>query len=149
MPKGRGKSDDPAKMPRLAPPNNALVAWFEKLVLESAQVYSHGVTDGVKGAKFVDKGTIEVLHRILQVERTFGVPGATFLDLMQQCGEELGMSRLEDERLDEVVPLPVISSFLADFAGGFVMLMSEMGFRQPAPAVDSGRDGGDAEATSL
>jgi hypothetical protein len=55
-----------------------------------------------------------------------------FFDVAQRAGEEKGMMRLMDERLDELVPLCVLEQFSRAFIEGLMQLMSELHFR-PEP----------------
>ncbi len=51
-----------------------------------------------------------------------------FFDLLQQCGEEIGLMSLENEELDDYVPLVVCQEFAKEYFRGFCKQMAEIGF---------------------
>lgn len=84
---------------------------------------------------------IIIIIKILGIKKTYGVDVQSFFDLMQRVAEEQvcvnrdnrpkltiyiilqGIMRLDEEKLDEVVPLEVLKQFARDFINGFLKLM--------------------------
>ena len=81
---------------------------------------------GAVADDFAGLDAIEMLHRLFHVHRTHGIDFQTFLDMMQQVGEEMGKMDLVDKRYDELVPVMVLRKFVADLLEGSMKLMSEL-----------------------
>ena len=69
---------------------------------------------------------VELLHRLFHIQRTHAIDFQTFLDMMQQVGEEMGLMDLDDQRYDYVVPLDVLRKFAADLLNGALQLIAEL-----------------------
>jgi len=103
------------------------VEWFGKLFAENLSVQHF---EGHADTEFLPGDTIKTMHQILGIKKTYGVDVQSFFDLMQRVAEEQGIMRLDEEKLDEVVPLEVLKQFARDFINGFLKLMSELGFEK-------------------
>eukprot|EP00741_Cyanophora_paradoxa_P004602 tig00000821_g4466.t1 len=77
---------------------------------------------------FLNRDVVKTMHEILTVKASYGIEFQDFFDLMQRVAEEMGAMNLEEDELDDVVPVSVLRLFCADFARGFVRLMAELGF---------------------
>ena len=86
-------------------------------------------------ADFVGLDSIEMLHQLFHIRRTHGIDFQTFLDMMQQVGEEMGKMDLVDKRYDDVVPVVVLRKFVADLLEGSIKLMGEL-TAEPEPTAD-------------
>ena len=62
------------------------------------------------------------------MRETHNIEFQSFLALMQQAGEEMGMMNVHDEEQDDYVALPVLREFAQNFIKGFSRLMTEIGF---------------------
>jgi hypothetical protein len=86
-------------------------------------------------ADFVGLDSIEMLHQLFHIRQTHGIDFQTFLDMMQQVGEEMGKMDLVDKRYDDVVPVAVLRKFVADLLEGSIKLMGEL-TAEPEPTAD-------------
>lgn len=66
--------------------------------------------------------------QILNIYKTYGVDYKAFFNLMQRTAEELKYMDLDDEDLDDLVPVSVVKLFAKDFIDGFINYMLELGF---------------------
>lgn len=73
---------------------------------------------------------VAMLHDLCKVKMMNGLDVQSFVDLLQQCGEEQGLMSLQNEEFDEFVPTVVIKEFVKEFFKGFSILMNEIGFNQ-------------------
>jgi len=64
----------------------------------------------------------------MNIAKTYGVDYMTFFNMMQRTAEELKYMDLDDEDVDDLVPLSVIRLFAKDFIDGFINYMLELGF---------------------
>ena len=78
------------------------------------------------GVVYVDLDAIELLHRLFHIQRTHAIDFQTFLDMMQQVGEEMGKMDLDDQRYDYVVPIDVLRKFASDMLNGALQLIAEL-----------------------
>eukprot|EP00735_Rhodelphis_limneticus_P011334 TRINITY_DN4420_c0_g1::TRINITY_DN4420_c0_g1_i1::g.7312::m.7312 TRINITY_DN4420_c0_g1::TRINITY_DN4420_c0_g1_i1::g.7312 ORF type:complete len:224 (+),score=18.74,EF-hand_1/PF00036.27/0.063,EF-hand_1/PF00036.27/1e+02,EF-hand_1/PF00036.27/5.9e+02,EF-hand_6/PF13405.1/0.13,EF-hand_6/PF13405.1/1.8e+03,EF-hand_7/PF13499.1/0.023 TRINITY_DN4420_c0_g1_i1:143-814(+) len=100
--------------------------WISNLYRYNAPILTF---EEYPGTEFVGRETIETLHDVFGIERTYGIDFQQFFDLLQRAGEECDLLDLEEEQLDDAVPIPVLRQFAADFIVGFVELMGkELGF---------------------
>ena len=79
-----------------------------------------------RGEEFVDSDTLLLMHFLLEIESGYGISFQTFLDMLQQEAERYGLISLSDEVFDQVVPVPVLRTFIEDFVNGFESLMDAM-----------------------
>eukprot|EP01080_Neovahlkampfia_damariscottae_P005709 gene5709-9529_t len=77
---------------------------------------------------FVHSDIIPTLHELFQIKETYSLSPQDLTTLMQRVGEENGYMKLEDEKLDNVVPLECIKLFSKYFAEGFIQMMSNLGY---------------------
>lgn len=59
------------------------------------------------------------LHGLLKVADTHGLDFQAFFDLLQQAGEEKGLMSLDNEELDDFVPVEVLDVFVDRLVDGF------------------------------
>lgn len=91
--------------------------WFSKLVMRNEPTLGHADYPGVA---FVGRDTVHDLYEVFRVENTPGGPHfQAWLDLLQRHGEESGCLALENEELDDVVPLQVLVEFAAGAMEGY------------------------------
>ena len=73
-------------------------------------------------AGYVGRGAAEALYALLGAAQDGAAPATdqqAFFDLLQRAGEEAGLLDLEDETLDECVPLAVVEEAVASHAEAF------------------------------
>ena len=73
-------------------------------------------------AGYVGRGAAEALYALLGAAQDGAAPAKNqqaFFDLLQRAGEEAGLLDLEDETLDECVPLAVVEEAVASHAEAF------------------------------
>jgi hypothetical protein len=87
-------------------------------------------TNSAAPGELLSRGTVQLIHKILNIKKAYGVDDREFFNLMQRAAEEMVFDwmNLENEDLDEYVPILVMHHFAADFVKGFVNLMFELGF---------------------
>eukprot|EP00937_MAST-01D_sp_MAST-1D-sp2_P005022 g5022.t1 len=76
--------------------------------------------------QFAGLDAVEMLHQLFHIQRTHAIDFQTFLDMMQQVGEEMGMMDLCDQRYDDVVPVEVLRAFARDMLQGALQLIAEL-----------------------
>ena len=64
---------------------------------------------------FVPQATVKLLYEVLHVRETHNIEFQSFLALMQQAGEEMGLMNVDNEKQDNYVALPVIMKFAQNF----------------------------------
>ena len=101
------------------------VEWFTRL-------FSQGNTStlGPNKESCMSQDAVKVLHRLLQIDKTYGLDFMTFFDLMQRVGEEMKLITLDDEEYDYVVPVAAIKIFATEFINGFVNYMLQLEFQR-------------------
>ena len=57
---------------------------------------------------FLNTDTVSTLHEILSIQELYGINCQALIDLMQRMGEEMGILKLDDEDLDDVIPVKEI-----------------------------------------
>ena len=60
------------------------------------------------------------------MQETQGLDFQAFLDLLQRVGEEQGMLDLDDEVLDDWLPMPVIRDLLGNMNCGAMKVMADI-----------------------
>jgi len=101
----------------------AFVEWFCKLFSRNRLIIFRKYPD----IKYLSRDTIKTLHEILNISKTYGLGFQNFFELCQQVAKEQNLSKT-GKRMDDLVPLEVITMFAADFIRGFVTYMQELGF---------------------
>ena len=79
---------------------------------------------------FVHSDIIPTLHELFQIKESYELSPQDLTTLMQRVGEENEFMRLEDEKLDNVVPLECIRLFSKYFSEGFLSMMSNLGYER-------------------
>eukprot|EP00003_Mantamonas_plastica_P032957 TRINITY_DN91_c0_g5_i2.p1 TRINITY_DN91_c0_g5~~TRINITY_DN91_c0_g5_i2.p1 ORF type:complete len:341 (-),score=107.03 TRINITY_DN91_c0_g5_i2:472-1494(-) len=98
--------------------------WLTKVVTAPFKIREYRDYPNVR---FVSSDALRLLHRILDIGTTsYGFQ--EFLDLAQQTAEEKNMQKLEDEYLDDVIPVDIIRVFSENFLTGMCSLMKEIGY---------------------
>ena len=64
-----------------------------------------------------------MLGRLLPVQETQGMDFQTFFDFLQRCAEEAQLLDLDDEALDDWLPLVVVRDFLGNLNSGMQKVM--------------------------
>ncbi|KAF2072075.1 hypothetical protein CYY_006617 [Polysphondylium violaceum] len=104
------------------------VEWFSKLFTESPnyiQSFPHH-----PNSVFLTSDAIKKMYQILSIKNYYGGDFRSFLDLMQRSAEEQSIMKLDEDELDDVVPLVILKNFSKDFINGFIKLMFELGFQE-------------------
>lgn len=100
------------------------VEWLTKVLAENDPILTFPAYPRLT---FVSRESVSAVHRLLRIGPMYGLDSQEFLDLLQRVGEERGMMNIEDESLDDVVPLEVIEIFARGFVDGFLSLMRDIG----------------------
>ncbi|KAL9647385.1 hypothetical protein ABK040_011749 [Willaertia magna] len=77
---------------------------------------------------WVSVDTVSTIHELLSIKELYGIDCQQLIGLMQSVGEEKGLMSLDDEDLDDVIPIQVIHDFAVSFITGFLNMMSSFGF---------------------
>ncbi|GAM19611.1 hypothetical protein SAMD00019534_027860, partial [Acytostelium subglobosum LB1] len=107
--------------------SDVFVEWFSKLFTENPsyiQSFKHH-----PDTLFLTSDAIKKMYQILSIKNYYGGDFRSFFDLMQRSAEEQGFMKLDEDELDDVIPLVILKHFSKDFITGFVKLMSELGFQ--------------------
>eukprot|EP00761_Pharyngomonas_kirbyi_P002261 gb/GECH01002265.1/.p1 GENE.gb/GECH01002265.1/~~gb/GECH01002265.1/.p1 ORF type:complete len:217 (+),score=56.87 gb/GECH01002265.1/:1-651(+) len=99
------------------------VNWFSELMAESGETV---ILESYPGRSFLPQDSAASMHTALAIQESFGIDVQAFFDLLQRVGEERGLLRLDDENLDEVVPVEVVDEFSGQFIDGFVAMMERV-----------------------
>ncbi|ELR15273.1 uncharacterized protein ACA1_220110 [Acanthamoeba castellanii str. Neff] len=96
----------------------------------AALALTAAANSAMPAAELLSRGTVQLIHKILNIKKAYGVDDREFFNLMQRAAEEMVFDwmNLENEDLDEYVPILVMHQFASDFVKGFVNLMFELGF---------------------
>lgn len=98
------------------------IEWFGRLFLVTSKM------DGKPNMLSTD--VVSTIHELLEIKQTYGVTCQTLIVLMQNVGEEMGLMKLDDEELDDYVPLQVVEIFAEEFVNGVLKMMTEIGFKK-------------------
>ncbi|KAJ1491277.1 hypothetical protein T484DRAFT_1933558 [Baffinella frigidus] len=114
----------------------AFVEWFSALFSEGAETatFPDYSSDGAP-VEFLGRSAAHLTHEVLQIDANYGCDMQKFFDLVQRSGEAMGIMSLEDERLDELVPVVVLRRFARFFIRGFLRLMHSNLRYDPLPAA--------------
>jgi len=74
-------------------------------------------------SEFLSRGTVQLIHKILNIKKAYGIDDRDFFNLMQSVAEEKEWMDPENKNLDEFVPTKIMRQFASDFVKGFVNLM--------------------------
>eukprot|EP00742_Colponemidia_sp_Colp-10_P001015 GILJ01001097.1.p1 GENE.GILJ01001097.1~~GILJ01001097.1.p1 ORF type:complete len:228 (-),score=33.27 GILJ01001097.1:324-1007(-) len=102
---------------------DAFTEWFTTVLKENGPISQ--VAD-YPGVDFLGRDTVGTLYEMLNARRVYGIDLQGFFDLMQQVGEEMGIMDIENESLDDIVPVVVVKQFCRDFIRGFRQMMKEV-----------------------
>ena len=99
-------------------------AWVARLVRRNEPVVTHPKHPGVE---FVDVNTVHDVYVMFDVGNSsrvadYAMPGAGFqlvLDAMHRHAEDLGLQPLDEEDLDDYVPMEVIMEFVKEYVMGY------------------------------
>lgn len=100
------------------------VDWF-------ANLFSQGVANFTTPNQeaCIPQDSVKLLHRLLQIDKTYGLDFLPFFDLMQRVAEELKLISVDDEQFDYFVPVAVTRIFATEFIAGFVNYMLQLEFK--------------------
>ncbi|KAL6058034.1 EF hand domain containing protein [Balamuthia mandrillaris] len=109
----------------------AFEEWFSALLSENEEIL--GDRKKLRGVhpfpgNYLSRGTIVLMHKILNIKKAYGVNTQKLFDMMQRAAEEQDVMALDQEELDDFVPLIILRQFAIDFIQGFTALMSDLGF---------------------
>jgi hypothetical protein len=104
---------------------NDIIAWIGRLLYENEDP---SYFENKPGIAFIKMDTVKYFYEIFNLKVMNGMDIQRFFDLLQQCGEELGLMALECEELDDYVPLVICQDFAREFIKGMGKLMKEIGF---------------------
>ena len=102
-----------------------VIAWIGRLLYENEGVR---YLEDKQDIAFIRMETVKHLYDFCNVKVMNGMDLQRFFDLLQQCGEEIGLMALEVEELDDYVPLIICQDFAREFIRGLSKLMGEIGF---------------------
>jgi len=104
---------------------NDIIAWIGRLLYENEDP---SYFENKPGVAFIKMDTVRYFYEIFNLKVMNGMDIQRFFDMLQQCGEELGLMALECEELDDYVPLVICQDFSREFIKGMGKLMKEIGF---------------------
>eukprot|EP00941_MAST-03F_sp_MAST-3F-sp1_P004592 g4592.t1 len=78
--------------------------------------------------KYVHCDAIATIYSLLKVRPNSGLELQQFIDLVQQAAEEIGLLDLDDDTMDDLVPIDVIRIFALDFIRGFRNMMEGVNY---------------------
>ncbi|CAD8076776.1 unnamed protein product [Paramecium sonneborni] len=96
--------------------------WFVRLLTTNDTVITY------QNHQFIKLETVQILYELSNTKIMSNIDIQQFVDLLQQAGEEAGLMSLDQEELDEFVPLEICTEFIKNFLNGFKTLMLEIGF---------------------
>ncbi|KAM3128202.1 hypothetical protein pb186bvf_019685 [Paramecium bursaria] len=99
-----------------------LCEWFMTLLMNDEQVTIF------QNIQFVKLETVQIMYEICNLKVMSNIDIQQFVDLLQQSGEEAGLMSLDQEELDEYIPLETCQEFIKNFLNGFKSLMTEIGY---------------------
>jgi len=112
-----------------------LADWLCRLLAEHSSVQLEADVCAEYTEPLVGRESLRLLHQMLSVNMVHGVTFQGFFDLLQRVGEEAGLLQLEDERLDDVLPLRVVRMFCIDVMRAVCgRLTAVIGYEQGAEA---------------
>jgi hypothetical protein len=99
----------------------AFQKWVEMVIEENApRTFDH---DEFPGTVFVERDTVHDLYTMFQVNMTWGTFGKRnfqdFLCWLQDDGEAKGLMPLDDDELDDFVPMETIRDMVEDIMRGY------------------------------
>lgn len=100
------------------------VNWFASLFSQGMVTYL-----GPNQEPCIPQDAVKILHRLLQIDKTYGLDFLPFFDLMQRVAEEMRLITVDDEQYDYVVPVAVTRIFATEFISGFVNYMLQLEFK--------------------
>jgi hypothetical protein len=86
--------------------------------------------DHYENTSFVSSDIIPTVHDLFQIKDSYELTPQDLTTLLQRVGEENGIMKLEDVKLDNVVPLECIKIFSKFFTDGFLEMMKTLGFER-------------------
>ena len=116
----------------------AFCEWFCKLLCENAPVQHF---DQVPGVAFIGRDTVQTVHALLQVQMMHDVGFQEFLDLLQRTGEEKSILDIDEEELDDVVPLEIMRLFAEEVISSYSAMFTTLGFGDDAAKAPGGAAG--------
>ncbi|KAF4745765.1 hypothetical protein FOZ62_003447 [Perkinsus olseni] len=97
--------------------------WICRLVAQGERTTTFPSYPGVK---FMTRDAVYHLHTFLQQYHIADFRDQQgFLDLLQEVSEGMELMTLDDEHLDDYVPVATVQSFLVNFARSYVSLLKE------------------------
>lgn len=99
-------------------------SWFARLISENNPEIKY--LPHLPSMKFLNMAAIKTIHEILNILDSFGVDFQSFFDLMQRVSEEMGLLQLDDDSLDDWVPVVVVELFADHFIHGFANMMQQL-----------------------
>lgn len=76
--------------------------------------------------KYVHRGMLDVLHRVLRIEEAQGISAEAFAGLVQAAGEEEGLLPLEDASMDDWAPLSTLRGMMLEVCGSMGRMWAEI-----------------------
>lgn len=95
--------------------------WFLRLLVRQPTTVGDTV--------YVRREQISSMYDLLTIRQAFGMSFQDFFELLQRHGEELGTLQLDDEALDDLVPLAVVTSFASHMIQGYLNILADLNFQ--------------------
>jgi hypothetical protein len=86
--------------------------------------------ENYENTSFVSSDIIPTIHELFQIKDSYELTPQDLTTLCQRVGEENGIMKMEDVKLDNVVPLECIKIFSKFFTDGFLEMMKTLGFER-------------------
>jgi hypothetical protein len=102
-----------------------LGSWFLRLVCESSPLHRF---EDQPDQLYISRDSVFPLFQIFRPYLTTELKFQEFFDMMQYCAEDLGTLNIQNETMDEFVPVCVVAEFCQWFVRGFITMMHEIGF---------------------
>lgn len=102
----------------------SFINWFVRLLSTNMKVKVKDYENVI----FVNTDIVITLYELLLIKESYEIKPQSLISLMQSVGEELNLMKVNDEQLDNLVPLECISFFASNFVEGFLRVMTDLGF---------------------
>lgn len=108
--------------------------WMLRLICNNAPL--HFFSNDTSKA-YVHRQSVLPLYRVLKSFIAHELSFSELFDILQQAAEELNLLGIENEEMDELLPLVVVAELVSSCVDGFMGMMQEVGFTKSLAAPDT------------